>query len=101
MKRITIAYPNTDGTHFDLAYYMGTHMPMAREAFQGVVTAEQVWKGLPAGDGKPAPFHAVLHLTVDDVGAFFAAFAAAAPKLLADVPNYTNVQPTVGIEELV
>ena len=30
MIRLNIHYPNTPGSRFDLDYYLGTHMPVAR-----------------------------------------------------------------------
>jgi len=40
------------------------------------------------------------HLLFDSVEAFQAAFAPIAPALMGDIPNYTNIQPTIQISEV-
>jgi uncharacterized protein (TIGR02118 family) len=40
------------------------------------------------------------HLLFDSVGSFQQAFDAHAPAILADIPNYTNTQPTVQVSEV-
>jgi uncharacterized protein (TIGR02118 family) len=40
------------------------------------------------------------HLHFDSVDAFQQAFGAHAEEILADIPNYTNAEPTVLVSEV-
>jgi uncharacterized protein (TIGR02118 family) len=40
------------------------------------------------------------HLYFDTTDAFLAAFGPHAEAILADIPNYTNTQPTIQISEV-
>ena len=53
-----------------------------------------------APPGTQAPFVAVAHLTFDSVDAFGAAFAQHGGEIMADVPNYTDIQPLVQISQI-
>jgi len=91
-------YPNGDGAKFDMAYYLGKHMPMVQlklgAAMKGMAVDEGLG-GMPPGT--PAPYVATGHLMFDSVEAFSAAFASHADAIMADIPNYTNIQPTIQI----
>ena len=49
---------------------------------------------------RPLPYVALCHLTFDSVDAFQAAFAQHGGTILADIPNYTNTQPTVQVSQV-
>jgi uncharacterized protein (TIGR02118 family) len=40
------------------------------------------------------------HLYFDSVEAFQAAFGPHAPAIMADIPNYTDIQPVIQISEV-
>jgi uncharacterized protein (TIGR02118 family) len=40
------------------------------------------------------------HLLFDSVDRFQASFGAHAPEIMADIPNYTNIQPIIQISEV-
>jgi uncharacterized protein (TIGR02118 family) len=40
------------------------------------------------------------HLYFDSVGAFQGAFGPHTKEIMADIPNYTDVQPTIQISEV-
>jgi uncharacterized protein (TIGR02118 family) len=50
--------------------------------------------------GTPATYVAMGHLYFDSTDAFQAAFAPHAQSILADIPNYTNTQPTIQVSEV-
>ena len=45
----------------------------------------------------PAPYVALGHLYFDSVEAFQEAFSPHSARIFADVPNYTDVRPTIQI----
>ncbi len=99
MAVFTVLYPARDGAKFDHAYYDATHIPLVREAFAPTgLTDVQVLKGLSAGDGGPAPFIVIVNLTFRDAAAVQASLGGPrAPEVLADVANFTDIQPVVQV----
>lgn len=53
-----------------------------------------------ATPGSPPAFSAMGHLYFDSVEAFEAAFGPHAGAIMGDIPNYTNVQPTIQVSEV-
>lgn len=48
----------------------------------------------------PPAFVAMGHMYFDSAEAFQAPFAPHAPEILADIPNYTDIEPTIQISEV-
>ena len=61
-----------------------------------------VEQGLGGGAPVRAPTYAgaMGHLYFNSVAAFEAAFASHAAAIMADIPNYTNIQPVIQISEV-
>jgi uncharacterized protein (TIGR02118 family) len=87
MLVISILYPRTDDSTFDMDYYTGTHMPLFAEVLG---EACQGWGAATIPAGKYA---AMGWAMVSSQEAFNAAMGARGGEVVADVPNYTNVQP--------
>jgi uncharacterized protein (TIGR02118 family) len=62
------------------------------------VDVEQGLAGVAPGT-RP-PFVAMCHFYFDSFEAFQAAFALHAVAIMADIPNYANIQPTIQISEV-
>lgn len=101
MIKISVLYPNSSGAKFDMNYYVSKHLPMVQKklgaALKGVAAEQGVAGGAP---GEAAPFIAIGHLMCDSMETFQSSFAPHAESIMADVPNYTNVQPTIQISEV-
>ena len=100
MIKVTIFYPNSPGARFDMNYYTTSHMPMVQKKVSTCkgIAAE---KGLAGGAPGSAPTYiAIGHLLFDSVEAFQTGFGPHASEILADVPNYTNAQPVLQINEI-
>lgn len=101
MIKISVFYPNSAGVRFDMNYYVTKHLPMVQKKLGKVLKSVAAEQGIAGGTpGTPAPYVAVGHLLFDSVEAFQSAFAPHADAIMADVPNYTNVQPTIQISEV-
>lgn len=92
MTVLLVTYPTDQGTHFDVDYYVTTHMQMVRDAWgpHGLIDAHAL---VPQGD---AGFHAIAHITFPGPDALAAAMAD--PKtaaVTADVANFTDIQPAI------
>lgn len=101
MIKISVYYPNSAGVKFDMDYYVSKHLPMVQKKLGAVLKGVAAEQGIAGGaPGTPAPYIAVGYLMFDSVEAFQSAFAPHADAIMADVPNYTNVQPMIQIAEV-
>jgi uncharacterized protein (TIGR02118 family) len=100
MVRVSVLYANDDGKKFDMAYYTGKHLPLVREKLGAACKGMTVDQGLGGGQpGSKPPFVAMVHMLFDSVDAFQAAFGPHAKTIMADIPNYTDIPPTIQISE--
>lgn len=101
MIKISVMYAHQEGYRFDFDYYCSKHMPMVKDKLGDACQGIAVDKGL-AGDqpGSPPAYVAMAHLFFDSVEAFQAAFGPHAEAILADIPNYTNLRPTLLFSEV-
>jgi uncharacterized protein (TIGR02118 family) len=101
MIKVSVMYPNTEGSTFDMTYYCGTHIPMVRQRLGAALKGVTVEQGIRGEEpGSPAPYLALGHLLFESVEAFQTAFGPHAEEFAADIPNYTNTQPTIQISEV-
>ena len=101
MIKVSVLYANAADARFDMAYYCNSHMPMVRDALGATCRKLEVDEGVGGGQaGVPAPFLAAAHMHFDSLEAFQGAFGPHADRIMSDIPNYTNVQPTVQISEV-
>jgi uncharacterized protein (TIGR02118 family) len=101
MIKVTVLYPNAPSARFDMQYYTTRHMPMVRQKCAPECRRVGAESGLAGAlPGSRPPYIAVGHLTFDSLAAFQKAFIPHAPEILADIPNYTNIQPVIQISEI-
>lgn len=96
MFRMTAVYPAADGAEFNWDYYTSKHFDIVRETCgpHGLIAAS-AQQCMPGPDGSASPYVAVATLDFESAEKFQAAFAAAAPTLMGDIPNFTNIQPVI------
>ncbi|KXO10628.1 ethyl tert-butyl ether degradation protein Ethd [Moritella sp. JT01] len=91
-----------DNYHFDFDYYLNTHMPMSieilsnAEGFKGV----KVERGIDISNTIDSTYVAMCYYYFDTLENFMAAFIPHAEELQGDVRNYTNIEPTIQINEV-
>jgi uncharacterized protein (TIGR02118 family) len=101
MIKVTVLYANGAGAKFDMDYYLNRHIPMVRERLGAALKGVNIEQGIAgAQPGQPPAHLALCHLAFDSVESFQAGFAAHGKTFLADIPNYTNVQPVIQISEV-
>ena len=103
MIRVTVAYANEQGKKFDWDYFVGTHRALVHRELDtlGMVSFEQE-KGISSSDpNAPPPFIGIAHLSFNTVDEVHEAFKAAGRAVMGDIPNYTDIAPTVQISEVV
>lgn len=102
MIKISILYPNSG--RFDMRYYIDTHMPLsirllsAHPGFKGVSVERGLGGAIPGTD---AAYVAMCHFLFNSAEDFVAAFTPHAAVLQGDMPNYTDIEPVIQINEVV
>lgn len=98
---LAVYYPWQADAKFDYDYYRNKHLKMLAELYGKSVGKMQVRKGLHKGDGSSPMFVTALTVEILSMEAYEAASKEHVAKLIADVPNFTNIKPVAEIEELV
>ncbi|HEY7245513.1 MAG TPA: EthD family reductase [Xanthobacteraceae bacterium] len=99
--KVSVLYPNVAGCRFDMSYYLNQHMPMVQQKLGAACKRMAVEEGVAGGlPGAPATYVAMGHLYFDSIDAFQSAFTPHAQAIMADIPNYTNTEPTIQISEV-
>jgi uncharacterized protein (TIGR02118 family) len=101
MIRVSILYPNTPGSRFDLDYYLGTHLPMTEKLLAPQMRSMTVEHGVAGTTPGSSPAYiALCHLEFDSIEAFLQAFMPHMASLTADIPNYTDVEAVIQFNEI-
>jgi uncharacterized protein (TIGR02118 family) len=95
MITVTLLYPKSDDSTFDLDYYTGTHMPLFAEVLGDACHGWGVIK-VTSGD-----YEAIGWVSVESMDGFKAGMGARGGEVMADIPNYTNVKPEVVMGDVV
>ena len=94
MIRVSVFYPSSEGSSFDHDYYRNTHVPMAVKGWNPV--SSEIDRGVSG------PYEAAVHFVFPSMDAFQNAMASPATgDLMADLPNYTNIEAIIQIAEIV
>ena len=95
MVSLTVLYPKTATSQFDMAYYLDKHIPLVKErlATMGLISVD-MREGLAGGapDSLP-PYAMITSLTFNTMDELQSGLAMHGAELLGDIPNFTDVQP--------
>jgi uncharacterized protein (TIGR02118 family) len=101
MIKVSVLYPNAEGKRFDMAYYCTKHMPMVQQKLGAACKGIAVEQGLSGiQPGSPPAYIGMGHLYFDSIEAFQTTFAPQAAAIMADIPNYTDIEATIQISEV-
>ena len=103
MIALTVLYPKTAESRFDMDYYLTKHVPLTRERVTpaGAIGID-LEEGLAGGAPDSPPAYAMIgHIKFNTIEELQAALAAHGPELIADIPNFTDVQPLLQISRVV
>lgn len=101
MIKVSVLYPSGEGKTFDMDYYCNKHVPLVGELLGDAVKGATVEKGL--GGGTPdslATYSAMGNLYFDSMEAFEKSFGPNADEIMADLPNFTNIEPVIQVSEV-
>lgn len=103
MFNISSIYPKQEDGHFDFDYYLNVHMPKSIELLskaKGFVKVS-VEKGVDLKEQNiESSYVAMCHYYFETLEDFMSAFFPHAEQLQRDIVNYTNIQPTIQINEV-
>ena len=104
MVKISILYPKTNDSRFDLDYYLHTHMPTSigllstHKGFRSVSVEHGIGGDTP---GSEPMYVALCHYSFDSMEDFLAAYGPHADALQKDMPNFTDVRPVIQVSAVV
>ena len=99
--KVTALYPDGEGKTFDMDYYCNIHTPMVVELLRGALIGATIEKGLAGVEpDSTAPYQAMGNLYFESVEMFQNSFGQNADKIMADLPNFTNIEPIIQISEV-
>ena len=99
MIRVNVMYPKQDDGNFDYDYYLNTHMPLVGKRWADGLRGMEVYRGLSGAGGAAETYVTIANLKFDSVEAFQQALEAHAQEIMGDIPNFTNINPVIQIEE--
>lgn len=101
MIKASVMYPYAEGKGFDMKYYCEKHMPMVKQKLGSACKSIAVEQGIAGRTpGAPPTYVAMGHIYCESVEAFAAAFGPHVAEFMADLPNYTAIQPIFQISEV-
>lgn len=101
MIKVSVLYPYRPGARFDMSYYCEKHIPMVQQKLGGACQQVAAEYGIAGGaPGSPPAFIAMGHLYCESVEAFQAAFTPHAQEIMADIANYTDIEPAIQISDV-
>ena len=101
MTKVSVLYPNGENTSFNMDYYLNTHLPLVGGLLGDKLKGATVEQGLGgATPGSDAPYVGMGNMYFDSVEDFGAAFGPNAEQIMADLPNFTNIEPIIQVSEV-
>jgi uncharacterized protein (TIGR02118 family) len=102
MIRLNILYPNSPGSHFDIYYYLGTHMPMAKRLFGDVLKEVTLEHGMAGVEPDSPPTYIMsCHMSFESIEAFMEVWSGIGEQLGGDIPNYTDAAPVIQFSRII
>lgn len=101
MIRVTLVYRYSEGAHFDFHYYTHHHVVMSRSLLAdcGLMSIE-VERCTRTLEGEKPDVVCITHLDLKRESDLARALEKHGATLMADFPNYTNIQPAIYVCEV-
>ena len=100
MITVSVMYPNTPGSKFDMDYYLGPHFELVGRLWGDKLASARAIKGVGTADpDTPAPYQVVAILEVESVDVLQSMIAEHGEEVMGDIPNFPDVSPIIQISE--
>lgn len=97
---VTVMYPNTPGSKFDMDYYLGSHLELVGKLWGDRLLSARAVKGVGTADpDTPAPYQVMAILEVESVEVLQQMIGDHGEEVMGDIPNFTDVESIVQISE--
>jgi len=102
MIKVSFFYVDKANAKFDYDYFVSKHIPFAIEKQKSLGLLQiGLEKGIAGGTpDAPIPYIAIGHIYYDSIDKFQSAMSKVGEELMADVPNFTDIEPIVQISEV-
>lgn len=101
MIKVSVMYPNSSSGTFDIDYYCNTHIPLVGKLLGDALQSASVDYGMAGGSPEESPaFIVMAHMTFNSVEEFQESFGPNTDTIMADLPNFTNIQPQIQMSEI-
>jgi len=101
MVIVSVVYPASEGARFDVDYYLKTHIPMVRALAKDSGLREvKVLRGSGAPGGAEPAYSIMALLSFDSAAAFEQVLEQHGAEVIGDVPNFTNIEPIIQINDV-
>ena len=102
MIKVSVIYPYGVDKTFNMEYYTTKHLPFVSKLLGDALKGAAVEKGLSGGaPNSPAPFVSMGIMYFNSLEDFQKAFGPNSEKIMADLPNFTNIEPIIQISEVI
>lgn len=92
---VSVMYSLREGQTFDINYYLKSHIPLVQELFTASgLKSVQVLEGTGSPAGQAA-VKVIALLEFDSEKGFQDAIARHGNRVLGDIPNFTQAQPSI------
>jgi len=97
---VTVMYPNTPGSKFDMDYYMGSHLELVGKLWGDNLVSARAVKGLGTPDPEtPAPYQVMAFVEFESMETLQKSLEEHGAEVMGDIPNFTDAAPVVQISE--
>ncbi|MCX6216637.1 EthD family reductase [Spirosoma sp.] len=100
MVRLTVLYPKTENSQFDLTYYLEKHIPLVKERLTPFgLTGVDMNEAITGGEALP-PYAMITFLAFNTTDELEKGMGTHGAELLGDIPNFTDVQPLTQVVQV-
>lgn len=97
---MTVLYTKTEKSSFNFDYYLAKHIPLVKDRFQSFGLSEvRLLRGTAALDGSHAAFEVIAELTFPSTQHLSDALRAHGDEVISDIPAFTDVNPSIQLNE--
>lgn len=101
MYSVSVVYPSEEGGTFDFNYFAQNHVPIVAAHLGANLVKAEVRKGVASVDGSAPAFVCLANFWINSIEEFQSVLASHGKEILGDIPNFTNIQPTIQVDEVV
>lgn len=98
MIKLSLVYPADEGKKFDFDYYCTKHIPMVKTMLGKVCKGITIDQGICGASRELSPAYLMITgLIFESLGEMEAAMAEIGGDAMADIKNFTDIQPVVQV----